>query len=119
VISAIQDEKKHNKIIIKNSDQIYVVKPGDVYYISGCGFYSEVTFEINGEIKTVIVSKPLNVIEIEYAHASFFRIHKSFIVNVNKIANVLKQDGLALKMNDEKIIPVARRRVNSFLSFIK
>jgi len=112
------EEKKNRKIIIKNSDKIYVIKSDDIVYITGSGFYSEITFSFNNDFKTIVVSKPLNKLEEEYVYPFLFRIHKSHIVNINKISSLNKNDGLTLKMTNNEIILVAKRRANDFITYL-
>jgi two-component system LytT family response regulator len=44
----------------------------------------------------------------------FFRIHNSFIVNLNKIKEFLKSEGYVVMESNHKI-PVARQRKSAFL----
>ena len=111
--------KANKKIIIKNLDKVYVIRFGDIYYMAGNGGYTEITFLFNGDVKSVVICKVLNKIEEEYEHASFFRVHKSYIVNLDKIRNVITAGGMHVKMLDEKIIPVAKRRAHDFLLSLK
>jgi two-component system LytT family response regulator len=106
------------KIILKDADKIYIIKNDDIYYLSGNGFYTTVTFLFNGEEKSVILSKPLNKIENEYNCNFFFRVHKSYVINTNKISAIQRHDGITLKMQNDKEITVAKRRSNDFLAFI-
>ena len=110
--------ERNKKVIIKGNEKIYVIKTEDIFYISGNGFYSTVSFMFGGEEKSVIISKPLNKVEAEYSHAEFYRVHKSHIINVNHIAGLTKDDGVNVKMKNGKMIPVAKRRANEFLSFL-
>jgi len=112
----LPDEKKNKKIILKNLDKLYVFKSEDVYYMSGNGAYTEITFLFNGEIKSVVICKVLNKIEEEYDYHSFFRVHKSHIINLNKIRNVITTGNMHIQMQNDKLIPIAKRRVNDFLS---
>jgi two-component system LytT family response regulator len=111
-------EKTNSKVIIKNSSSLYIIKYDDIYYITGSGFYSEITFMFQGAIKSVILSKPLNLVEEEYASPFLYRVHKSYIINIHKISDIFKGDGFSVKMINEKIIYVAKRRAHDFLSFI-
>ena len=44
----------------------------------------------------------------------FFRIHNSFIVNLNKIKEFYKTDGYVITENNHKI-PVSRQKKSEFL----
>lgn len=86
--------------------------------MTGSGFYSEITFVFAGEVRSIKISKPLNRIEEEYEGPFFFRVHKSYIINVTKILSVIRNDGMSLKMINEQLIPVAKRRTNDFMEFL-
>ena len=111
-------EKKNKKIIIKNSDNIYIIKSDDVYYMEANGFYTTITFIFNDTEKSVLLSKPMQKAEDEYQYPMFFRVHKSYIVNTAKISGLIKDDGMNIKMINNKIIPVAKRRINDFMDFL-
>lgn len=108
------------KIILKKGGNVYIITLEDVYYLKAKGFYTEVHFyhPFSHAMMTAIVSRPISVLEKEYNDDRFFRIHKSFLVNTRKIANVVRTDNCMVKMEDDAIIPVAKRRINDFLSYI-
>ena len=106
------------KIILKGAAEIYVVKAEDILYMEGSGFYTKIFFLFHAEIKSVTLSKPLNKLETEYYHTFFFRVHKSYIINVLQIQAVQKNATLAVKMKDNLVIAVAKRRANEFLAFL-
>ena len=49
-----------------------------------------------------------------YQKIPFFRIHNSYIVNLNKIKEFIKHDGYVVMQSNDKI-PVARQRKSDFL----
>jgi len=116
VVSA--GEKISRKIILKDLDRLFIISADDLCYISGSGFYSEITFMLNNEFKTITVSKPLNKLEEEYAFPFLFRVHKSHIVNINRIAELIRNDGLAIRMMDNELIQVAKRRSGDFIGHL-
>ena len=110
--------QNNKKIILKDNDKVYIIKNEDVYFISGNGFYSTLNFAFGNEERSVIISKPLNKIETEYSKSIFYRVHKSYIVNVTRIIDINRTDGMNIKMKNGKMIPVAKRRINEFLAFL-
>ncbi|MBS1687107.1 MAG: response regulator transcription factor [Bacteroidetes bacterium] len=114
----VPEEKYIKKLILKESEKVYVVCPKDVLFFEAKRFYCGVHFNLNGEHKCVLVSKPISQLEKECVYDTFFRVHKSYIINIDKVANIIKNDGVNIRMQSGIIIPVAKRRVNEFMSFL-
>jgi two-component system, LytTR family, response regulator len=112
------NSEKQQRITIKHSSNVYVINAMDLYYIKGFGFYSEIVFVYQDVIKSVIVSKPLNKLEAEYGCSFLFRAHKSYLINVNRILDINKHDGLTIKMANQQTVPVAKRRLHDFMTFL-
>lgn len=48
----------------------------------------------------------------------FFRVHRSYLVNIQQIKKYSKKEGATLLFENNKIIPVAREKKNEFDEFI-
>ena len=64
--------------------------------------------------KTIIVSKTLKLVEELLPQSIFFRIHKSFLVNMNYVVEYIKNDGHKVILDDGKVLTVANRRTEEF-----
>ena len=64
---------------------------------------------------TMLVSKTLSAIEEVLDMELFFRIHKSFIINLQYVASFKKADGGDLVMTDGTNIPISRNKKDKFL----
>lgn len=113
------NKKKEPTIALRQGDKVYIVSMLNVLYLEAKGFYTKVCFMDNGVRKEILVSKILNKAEREYSMEYFFRVHKSYVVNVHNLKNMLKQGGLSLEMKTGDIIPVAKRRANEFIAYIQ
>lgn len=113
-----QADSQGKKIILKHGDQVFIIKSDDIYYLTGNGFYTTITFVFNDEVKAIVTSKPMNKIVSEQDSPMFFRVHKSYIVNTARISEIKKGEQVNLRMADNKLIPVAKRRVNEFFSHL-
>ena len=93
-----------------------VVKLDDIIYCEAERSYT--IFHLDGK-RTVTVSKSL----IEYDHllqeTQFFRIHKSFLVNLNHIKEYQRGEGGLVIMTDNAEIEVSRRKKEFFLNRMK
>ncbi|MGN6567216.1 MAG: LytR/AlgR family response regulator transcription factor [Flavipsychrobacter sp.] len=106
-------------LFIKTGNKIDVVQTQDILYFKAKGPYTEVYYLVNNKVLVGMLSKPLGLVEQEYNRRPFYRIHKSFLINVTHITQLIKQDTYYVKIGEEELIQVAQRRVNDFLTFYK
>lgn len=66
-----------------------------------------------GEI--ILVSKPISFLEEILPKDTFFRIHKSHLVNLNYIKSYNRTDGFQVTLDNGTILDVATRRNQDFL----
>ncbi|MEI6574646.1 MAG: LytTR family DNA-binding domain-containing protein [Bacteroidota bacterium] len=62
-----------------------------------------------------LVSKSLGDLETMLPVEVFFRIHKSFLVNMNYVRSYSKTDGFQIKLENGTLLTVAQRRNEEFL----
>ncbi|MBW8359067.1 MAG: LytTR family DNA-binding domain-containing protein [Weeksellaceae bacterium] len=104
------EREGHKKIIINTDGKLMFLKPEEVVYCESDGNYSTIFLE-NG--KKIVVSIPLKQLE-EKLTEDFFRVHHSYIINMNKVQEYLKSDSYVVLTNQAKI-PVSRQKKTSFL----
>ena len=63
-------------------------------------------------------SKNLGVYEELLLKNNFFRIHHSYIVNVDLAVKIQKKDGTYLEIFNKKYLPISKRRVEGFYKFL-
>jgi len=115
----LKENITQRKIILKEGDKVFVIRVEDVYYMRAKGPYTLVTFNADNCQKQVTISKPLNQVEKENVNnKTLYRAHKSYLVNIEKIKSIIKHNGLSIQMLNDEIIPIAKRRVSDFLSFL-
>ncbi len=98
---------KVHKIILKTSDHIHLVNTEDIIRIEADGNYS--TFYITDGRK-VIGSKAIKEYEKSLIDKGFHRIHKSHLININKLSYFDKTDSGDVVMTDGTVVPVALRK---------
>ena len=101
-------------IVIKNQGSRKFIPITDIISISGAGDYSEVKLT-NGE--TYLYSKSLDTIEKQFPE-NFKRIHKSHIIDMNRVTEVKVQGGgkyLALLDNNSSY-PISRTKYKVLFS---
>ena len=101
----------HKKITINTDGKLVFLEPKDIFYVESDGNYSTLHLSEN---KKIVVTKKLKEINELLPSDHFFRIHNSYIINLNKIKEFLKSDGYIVLENNTKI-PVSRQRKSEFL----
>jgi two-component system LytT family response regulator len=79
---------------------------------------SYTVFHLEGN-KTVTVSKPLLDYDNLLQDTSFFRVHKSFLINLLHVKEYQRGEGGLVIMSDNAEIEVSRRKKDQFLLKIK
>ncbi len=104
---SIVDLKKSHRIVLKSIDQIHVIDSNDIVHIEAERNYS--TFHmVNGH--KIVVSKSTKEYEDILLDQGFHRIHKSHIVNINKMSYFDKTEGGTMIMCNGDEVPVASRK---------
>lgn len=102
---------KTKKIIINTDGKLLFLNPSEIIFIESDGNYSSINTIDN---KKIVLTKKLKEVNLLLPDGEFFRIHNSFIINLNKIKEFYKTDGYVITENNHKI-PVSRQRKSEFL----
>lgn len=103
----IKSLNKSDKIILKTSEHIHLINTIDIIRIEADGNYS--TFFIEDGRK-VIVSRAIKEWEEMLIDKGIHRIHKSHMININKLSYFDKSDSGDVIMSDGSVVPVASRK---------
>jgi two-component system LytT family response regulator len=108
----IKSLNRTDRIILKTSDHIHLVNLSEIIRIEADGNYS--TFFIEDGRK-VIVCKAIKDYEEELIDKGFYRIHKSHIININKLKYFDKTDSGDVVLSDGSVVPVSFRKRDMLL----
>jgi len=109
----INNQPTKKKLILKSADSIISVDIADIYFCESEGG-SYTRFHL-AEKKKILVSKALKEYDNLLSSFNFFRIHKSYLVNLDKIVKYNKQDGGYVILANQDEIPVSVRKRELFL----
>lgn len=110
------NDQQSKKILLKTSDSIHLVKFSDIIMcMADCG-YSK--FFLGGN-KSILVSRTLSEYDDLLTELGFYRVHKSYLVNLNKVLRFEKEDGGTLVMEEEIRVPVASRKKDKILQIFE
>jgi two-component system LytT family response regulator len=106
---------KLQKIALPLSDGLVFVKLEDILYFEADGSYTHV---VTKDGKILISKKIKEFDELLSEDNRFFRVHRSYLVNILQVKKYSKKEGATLLFEDEKLIPVAREKKAEFDEFI-
>jgi len=111
VLESINERFDNKKITINTDGKILFLDIDDIIFVESDGNYSTI---YTVENQKIVITKKLKEVDALLPDHYFFRIHNSFIINLNKIKEFIKSDGYVV-MNTNHRIPVARQRKSDFL----
>lgn len=97
-------------LFIKSNKKTIKVKFNDIYYIEGLGDYIQIHLQNQKIVTNLSMKKILNLLP----ERKFYRIHKSFIISLDKIDLV---EGNMVQINKNKL-PVGNSYRQDFMEFI-
>jgi len=96
---------RHKKVPLSLNNKIVLIEPDNILYCKSDGSYTTVFMRDKTEY---LVSKNIKHIEDLLPSDTFIRIHKSYIVNLNEIKELIKQGSGEIVLSNDKIIPISR-----------
>ena len=105
---------KFARIMLRQGEHVYPTTVDKVVFLMAHGFYTSVCFEHEGKLREIMLSKPINVVHQEWDSPQFMRVHRSFVINLQRVQDIRKTGAnVSLRLGD-RMIPVAKRRTADF-----
>ena len=101
------------KLLVPNEKGFSVIEQNDILYLEGYEGYTKINIDPERQI---ISSYGLGKYE-QKLNANFFKTHKSYIVNLNKIIEFEKEGYVVLANNVR--IPISKKSKNELLDLLK
>lgn len=108
--------KEPNKIVLSDSESIYLVKVSDILWCTAEGSYTRFCLSNGSEI---LVSRNLKSYEDILDSEQFLRIHHSYLVNIHHIKRFERSEGGVLVMDNDRILPVSVRKKDNLMQLLK
>ncbi|WP_298485080.1 LytTR family DNA-binding domain-containing protein [uncultured Maribacter sp.] len=102
------------KITFNTDGKLLFLESNEILYAESDGNYSTI-FLTDGQ--KIVLTKKLKEVNELLPPDTFFRIHNSYIINLNKIKEFLKTDGYVI-LNSNHKIPVSRQKKSDFLDLL-
>lgn len=101
------------KVALPSNDGLVFVKVEEILYCEADSNYTQIHLTND---RKYLVSRTLKEYEELLKDQDFFRIHNSFLINLNLIKNYVRGEGGYVVMANGKSIDVSKRKKESFLS---
>lgn len=111
-IKSLLKSIKIKKLTINTEDATRFVPYNHIVYIKADGNYSEFMFTDN---KKLLVAKALKEYEKILDEDFFYRLSKSYLINLNHIKLIHRIDGGTIEMHDGTKIVIPRRKREEFM----
>ncbi len=109
---------KSRNLLITEKESFTSIPCDNILYCQASGNYTEIVFNEDGNMITVIASKNLMYYEKKLSETGFIRISQSYLVNGNKIKKILKKSREVILLNN-KSLPFSKRNKNDVIDYLK
>ena len=109
-----QGSNENYKIALPTLDGLVFVKISDILYCEASSNYTQI---FTAEEK-YLVSKTLKEYDDLLSDHNFFRIHNSYLININSIKKYVKGEGGYVVLNNDTSLDVSKRKKEAFLNKI-
>lgn len=105
------------KIGLPNANGIKFVNFNDIIMLEADGMYTNVSTINDG---TILVSKPLKFfVESLQKIKTFYRPHRSHLINLSFIKEYIKKDGGYILMENNKTVSISKDKKEEFLTIVQ
>jgi two-component system, LytTR family, response regulator len=108
--------QKSRKIVLRTANSMFVVNISDISHCKSDNSYT--TFVLNDK-REILVSKGMSEYIPILEEYGFARPHQSFMVNINHIQKIDRNDGGFVIMENGSEIPISTRRKQQFLALLE
>ena len=106
-----KNQSQIKKVSVSCDGKIIFLNPDDIVYCESDGNYCSIFLENKEKI---FISQKLKFMEEKLQDLYFFRIHNSYLINLNKVKEFHKSDDFVVLSNNVKL-PVSRTKKSNFL----
>lgn len=103
---------ENSKLALPTTEGLYFVKVSDIVYCEASSNYTEI---VTGDGKKHIVSRTLKEYDEMLTDHNFYRIHNSYLINLNAIKKYVRGEGGYVVMNNDRSLDVSKRKKEGFL----
>jgi two-component system LytT family response regulator len=101
-----------NRIALPTMEGLHIIPADTIISCSSSSNYTNLALK---DGKRITVSRTLKEIEEMLEGHSFFRVHHSYLVNLNEVRKYIRGEGGQLIMSDESAVDVSRSKKEQLL----
>ena len=111
----LHPKKQLNKLAMPTLDGLLFFDINEIVHLEAHSNYTNIYFE---DRRKVMASKTLKDFEELLPESIFFRVHHSYLINLDHIKKYIKGDGGQIEMDNGCYVDVSRRKKEEFLKII-
>ena len=105
------------KIALPVADGIKFVDFEDIIMLKADGMYTNISLQSKGEI---LISKPLkHFVELLEKNPTFYKPHRSYLINLKYIQEYSKKDGGYIIMDNNETVSISKDKKEEFLAIVQ
>ncbi|MCB0734727.1 MAG: response regulator transcription factor [Flavobacteriales bacterium] len=112
-VNNLKNSNANHQIAISSSDGLIFLKVENIIYLRGDGAYTYFFLKSGERITT---SKNLKEYEDLLSDYDFFRVHKSFLINLHEMKKYVRGEGGYVVMSNGDTVDVSKRRKENFMA---
>ncbi|WP_299120939.1 LytTR family DNA-binding domain-containing protein [uncultured Tenacibaculum sp.] len=110
------NSKELKKIALPLSNGIRFIDFDDIILFEADGMYTKITTVENSEL---LISKPLkHFASLLISQATFYKPHRSYLINLKFIKEYIKKDGGYIVMTNDQAVSISREKKEEFLKVV-
>ncbi len=110
-------QSNFNKIALPVANGIKFVNFDDIFTLTASGMYTEISTRSEGDL---LISKPLKYfVKILQKISTFYKPHRSHLINLKYIKAYSKRDGGYIVMDNNKTISISKDKKEEFLTIVQ
>lgn len=104
-----------NRLAVPGKDGLLLLRHEDILYLEAADSYTVVHAR---DGKRTVSSKHIRVFETNLDPRKFFRVHKSFIINLEHLVSLSRTEGNMAVLDNGALVPVSRRRMPELMAML-
>ncbi len=118
ILQQVYNKSSPDQFTFRDNKTVNIIPFKDIIYLEAKGAYSRIYYTHNNREQSFIMSHSLSEYEQLLPYELFYRVHKSYLINRMHVMNVTRSGNPATLLTDNRSLPVGRRRLSKFLSFL-
>ncbi len=108
--------RQKKKIVLRTQENVHLV---ELQHITFCESEGSYTFINTANGDRILITRTLKDFDDMFCDSGFYRVHKSYLVNLTQIKRFEKHEGGYIILNNDQKIPVASRKREELLELFE